>query len=128
MIHTAISSGVSHICTDRALRSKAPNVIFSQACVILSTGGGLTPGLPPGGGRGWLVRYTPLVRHSLVRHPPRQTPPWSDTHPLVRCKREIIITCCQLTYGSLLMEIVSFILKSYPIFFIHIGQQLVFII
>ena len=74
-------------------------VIFSQACVILSTGGGVPDQTPPPGTRQIPPlgpyppgpgRYPPLgTRHhpepgrypSGTRHPPDQTPPSGTRHP-----------------------------------------------
>ena len=80
--------GLSIIITVR--NSSWGKVIFSQAPVILSTGGGVFPlGRPPLLGRHPLGRHlpgqtppwadTPQADTPLGRHPRSQTPPWADT-------------------------------------------------
>ena len=61
--------------------SSCGKVMFSQASVILSTGGGVhPPGQTPPLGR----HPPPPADNRSCIQPPRQTPPWADTTPLGR--------------------------------------------
>ena len=69
-IEVVDAKGIPHLYRPQRSCGK---VMFSQASVIMFTGGGCMPSMHWG-------RHPP-GRHPLGRHSPGQTPPWADTSP-----------------------------------------------